>query len=258
MIHPSAIIHPGAELAEDVEIGPYAVIGANVRIGKRTWVGPHTVIEGWTEIGEDNRIFQMASIGAIPQDLKYHGEETHLKIGDRNTIREFTTLNLGTVTGDGITTVGNDNLFMAYTHVAHDCHIGNGVIMANLATLAGHITVEDHAILSGMSAVQQFLRIGAHAFIGGCTAVTRDIPPYTIVTGDRNEAHLRGLNLVGLKRHGFSDEVIANLKKAYKILVMSGLKVSEALERIKGEIPGSPQIDYFVSFIENSPKGICR
>ena len=258
MIHPTAILHPGAQIAPGVEIGPYAVIGEHVSIGTGTKVGPHTVIDGWTEIGENNTIFHMASVGAIPQDLKYRGEKTYLRIGNGNTIREFASLHLGTVTGDGETTVGDGNLIMAYSHVAHDCHIGNGVVMANAATLAGHVTVEDHAILGGLCAVLQFTRIGAHVMIGGATSVTLDIPPYTIVTGDRRESRLRGLNLVGLKRHGFADTTISGLKKAYKILALSGLKLAEAIEKMKAEVPPGPEVDHFISFIESSKRGVCR
>lgn len=258
MIHATAVVHPKAELDSDVEIGPYAIIGEHVKIGRGTKVGAHTVIDGWTTIGENNQIFHLASVGAVPQDLKYKGEETYLKIGDRNIIREFATLHLGTVTGDGETSVGSGNLFMAYSHVAHDCHIGNGVVMANAATLAGHVKVEDYAILGGLSAIHQFTRIGAHAMIGGGTLVGMDIPPYTISTGDRRDARLRGLNLVGLKRHNFSDEVIASLKKVYKILVLSDLKLKDALERIKNEVPSSPEVDHFITFVETAQRGICR
>jgi UDP-N-acetylglucosamine acyltransferase len=258
MIHPTAIVHPGAQIAQEAEIGPYVVIGEHVRIGRGTKVGPHTVIDGWTEIGEDNTIFHMASIGAVPQDLKYRGEETYLRIGNGNTIREFASLHLGTVTGDGETTVGNGNLLMAYSHVAHDCHVGNSVVMANAATLAGHVTVEDYAILGGLCAVLQFTRIGAHVMVGGATSVTMDVPPYTIVTGDRREVRLRGLNLVGLKRREFPESTIAGLKKAYKILALSGLKLTEAIERMKTEVPTSPEVEHFISFIESSKRGVCR
>jgi UDP-N-acetylglucosamine acyltransferase len=256
MIHPSAIVYPGAEIDVDVEIGPFAVIGANVKIGRGTKIGPSAVIQGWTEIGEDNQIFHLTSVGAIPQDLKYKGEETYLKIGNGNIIREFATIHPGTITGDGETTIGNGNLFMAYSHVAHDCHIGNKVIMANGATLAGHIYVEDHAILGGLSAVHQFARIGTHVMIAGGAMVGQDVPPYTMASGDR--ATLHGLNLVGLKRCGFSDEVIRDLKKAYKILVRSNLRVEEALVKIKSEIPSSSELNHFVEFVENAKRGICR
>jgi UDP-N-acetylglucosamine acyltransferase len=258
MIHTTAIIHPDAKIAEGVEIGPYAVIGEHVRIGKGTKVGSHTVIDGWTEIGEDNTIFHMASVGAVPQDLKYRGEQTWLRIGNGNTIREFASLHLGTVTGDSETTVGDGNLIMAYSHVAHDCHIGNGVILANAATLAGHVVIEDYAILGGLCAILQFTHIGAHVMIGGATTVTLDVPPYTILTGDRREARLRGLNLVGLKRRGFSDETISSLKKAYKILSLSGLRLAEAIEKMKADIPTSPEVEHFISFIESSKRGVCR
>ncbi|HKZ16059.1 MAG TPA: acyl-ACP--UDP-N-acetylglucosamine O-acyltransferase [Geobacteraceae bacterium] len=256
MIHPSAIVYPGAEIDVDVEVGPHAVIGENVKIGRGTRIGPSAVIQGWTEIGEENHIFHLSSVGAIPQDLKYKGEQTYLRIGNRNIIREFATIHLGTVTGDGETTIGDNNLFMAYCHVAHDCHIGNNVVMANGATLAGHITVEDHAILGGLSATHQFVRIGAHVMVGGGAMVGQDVPPYTMASGDR--ATLHGLNLVGLKRRGFSDEIIADIKKAYKILVRSNLRVEEALERIRNEIPMSPEIAHFVEFVESSERGICR
>lgn len=258
MIHPTAIIYDGAQVAPDAEIGPYAVIGANVKIGSGTTVGPHAVIDGWTEIGKNNRIFAMASVGAVPQDLKYKGEETYLRIGDGNTIREFATINLGTVTGDGETTIGNNNLFMAYSHVAHDCHIGNNVIMANSATLAGHITVEDFANIGGLSAVHQFTRIGAHCMIGGGTLVGRDVPPFTIAaTGNKRDAELRGVNLIGLKRRGVSDEAISSIKKAYMVFT-SDLKVPEALEKIKAEVAQTAEVAQFVAFIEASQRGTLR
>jgi UDP-N-acetylglucosamine acyltransferase len=258
MIHSSAIIYPGAQIDEGAEIGPYAVIGANVKIGKGTKVGPHAVIDGWTEIGENNTIFHMASVGAVPQDLKYKGEETYLKIGNGNTIREFATLHLGTVTGDGETTVGDNNLFMAYSHVAHDCHVGSNVVMANSATLAGHVTVQDYAILGGLCAIHQFVTIGESVMIGGGAMVGNDIPPYTILTGEGRELKLRGLNLIGLKRRGFSDETISALKKAYKILAFSEAKLAEVLERMRAEVPSTPEVEQFISFIENSKRGICR
>ncbi|RII27559.1 MAG: acyl-[acyl-carrier-protein]--UDP-N-acetylglucosamine O-acyltransferase [Geobacter sp.] len=258
MIHPSAVIQQGAELDSDVEIGPGVYIGPHVKIGRGTRVGPNAVIDGWTEIGRDNQIFHLASVGGIPQDLKYKGEETWLKIGDRNIIREFATLHPGTVTGDTETTVGDGNLFMAYSHVAHDCHVGNGVVMANGATLAGHVRVDDFAILGGLCAIHQFVRIGAHAMIGGGTMVGQDIPPFTIVTGDRKDVRLRGLNQVGLTRRGFSEENIATLKKAYRILVISKLRLVDALERIRHELPQTEEVKQLVEFIEQSQRGICR
>jgi UDP-N-acetylglucosamine acyltransferase len=256
MIHPTAIIHPGAGLDSDVTVGPYAVIGEHVTIGRGTSVGAHAVIDGWTEIGPDNRIFHLSSIGGIPQDLKYRGEQTWLRIGSGNIFREFVTIHPGTVTGDGETTIGSGNLFMAYCHAAHDCHIGDQVIMANGATLAGHVRVEDYAILGGLTAVHQHVVIGSHVMIGGGAMVGQDVPPYTIATGDR--ARLRGLNLVGLRRRGFSEETIALLKKAYRILVFSRLRIPEALARIRNELPAVPEIVRFVEFIETSERGICR
>lgn len=256
MIHPTAIVHPGAQLDVEVEIGPYAVIGEHVKIGKGTSIGPSAVIDGWTEIGENNRIFHLCSVGAVPQDLKYKGEETYLRIGNGNIIREFATIHLGTVTGDGETTIGDNNLFMAYCHVAHDCHIGSRVVMANGSTLAGHITVEDFAILGGLSAVHQFVRVGESVMIAGGAMVGQNVPPYTMASGDR--ATLHGLNLVGLRRRGFSEETIADLKKAYRILIRSGLRTEEALDRIRNEISQSPEVAHFVEFVEKSERGICR
>jgi len=256
MIHPTAIIDPKAELAENIEVGPYVVIGGNVTIGRGTVIGAHAVIDGWTRIGEDNRIFPMASVGGIPQDLKYKGEKTWLVIGDRNIVREFATLQPGTVTGIGETVIGCDNLFMAYCHVAHDCLIGNRVIMANGSTLAGHVLVEDFAILGGLSAIHQFVHIGESAMLSGGAMVGQDVVPYTIAAGDR--ARMRGLNVVGLRRRGFTEENIAILKKAYRILVFSRLKIKDALVRIRNELPPIPQLSHFVEFIEKSERGICR
>ncbi|MDA8414351.1 MAG: acyl-ACP--UDP-N-acetylglucosamine O-acyltransferase [Desulfobacteraceae bacterium] len=258
MIHPSAIIHEGAQLSDGVEIGPYVVIGNHVTIGKGTKIGPHTVIGDWTEIGENNQIYHMASVGPASQDLKYRGEECWTRIGDNNIIREFATIHRGTVTGIGETVIGSGNLFMAYSHVAHDCRIGNGVVMANAATLAGHVTIQDFVILGGLVAVHQFSTIGMHAMIGGGTLIGLDIPPYMIATLGKREAKLRGLNLVGLKRRGFSDDAILKLKKAYKTLFMAGLKLPDAIARIRAEITDSPEVDYLLAFIEQSERGITR
>src|SRR6056297_2806485 len=216
MIHSTALIAPGAKLDPSVEVGPYAVIGEHVSIGPGTTVGPHTVIEGHTRIGENNQIFQFASVGAIPQDLKFHGETSYLEIGDGNKIREFVTIHLGTEDGGGTTRIGNNNLFMAYAHVAHDCCIGNQVIMANAATLAGHVEVNDYAILGGLSAVHQFVRIGSHVMASGGSMIGQDVAPYLIVQGDR--AKPAGLNLTGLKRRGYSREALANIKAMYKLV----------------------------------------
>lgn len=258
MIHPTAIIDPTAELATDVEVGPYVIIGKHVTIGKGTNIGAHTVIGDWTEIGENNTIYHLASVGPAPQDLKYRGEECWTRIGNNNIIREFATIHRGTVTGISETVVGNNNLFMAYSHVAHDCRIGSRVVMANAATLAGHVTVEDDVILGGLVAVHQFSSIGAHAMVGGGTLVVLDIPPYTISTPGKRDARLRGLNLVGLKRRGFSEDAISKLKKAYKILFMAGMKLPDAIARIKAEISDCPEVDYLTSFIERSERGICH
>ncbi len=258
MIHPTAIIDPTATLATDAEIGPYVIIGKHVTIGKGTTIGAHTVVGDWTEIGENNQIYHLASVGPAPQDLKYRGEECWTRIGNNNIIREFATIHRGTVTGISETIVGDGNLFMAYSHVAHDCRIGNHVVMANSATLAGHVTVEDNVILGGLVAVHQFSTIGVHAMVGGGTLVVLDIPPYTISTPGKRDAKLRGLNLVGLKRRGFSDDAILKLKKAYKTLFMADLKLPDAIAKIKLEITGCPEVDYLLAFIERSERGICN
>ena len=256
MIHPTAIIQPGAKIAGNVSIGPFSVIGESVTIASGTTVGAHVVIEGWTEIGSDNQIYQFSSIGAAPQDLKYSGEQTYLKIGDRNRIREFTTLNRGTAEGGGVTSVGNDNLFMAYSHVAHDCIIHDHAILANGATLAGHVEIESSAILGGLSAVHQFCRIGCHTMISGGSMVAQDVPPYTVAQGDR--AKTVGLNLIGMKRRGFSEDTTRGIKKAYRMVFRSGMRLEEALDMIVDEIESTPELDHFVSFIKGSQRGIAR
>jgi UDP-N-acetylglucosamine acyltransferase len=259
MIHPTAIIDSTATLASDVEIGPFAIIGKYVSIGAGTSVGSHAVIGDWTEIGENNRIFHQSSVGAPPQDLKYKGEECWTRIGNNNMIREFATIHRGTVTGHAETVIGSNNMFMSYSHVAHDCVIGNGVVMANSATLAGHVTIEDNVILGGLVAVHQFTAIGMNAMVGGGTMVSLDILPYTIATSARRrDTKLRGLNLIGLKRRGFSPETINNLKKTYRTLFMADLKLVDAIARIKEEITGCPEVDYLMAFIANSKRGICR
>jgi len=256
MIHPTAIIQPGAKIADNVSVGPYTVIGEHVVVGPGTTIASHVVIEGWTEIGSDNRIFQFSSIGADPQDLKYAGQKTYLKIGDRNRFREFTTLNRGTAEGGGLTTVGNDNLFMAYSHVAHDCIVHDHAVLANGATLAGHVEVESSAILGGLVAVHQFCRVGCHTMISGGSMVNQDIPPYTIAQGDR--AKTVGLNLIGLKRCGFSEGTIRGIKRAYRLVFRSGLNLEGALQKISDEIEMSPELDHFVSFIKDSQRGIAK
>lgn len=253
-IHPTAIVDSSAELAEGVSVGPYSIIHGQVVVGCDTEIGPHVVIKEYTTIGDRCRIFQFAALGEIPQDLKFVGERSHLVIGDDNTIREFSTMHRGTAGGGGITRVGNGNLFMAYTHVAHDCIIGDGVIMSNAASLAGHIIVEDKAILGGFVAVHQFSRIGRHAFIGGASAVTRDVPPYTMAVGNR--AKLVGLNLVGLKRSGFSDATIQALRQAYELLFASGLNLKEAVTQVRENFPQIPEIQHLLWFVESSERGL--
>lgn len=255
-IHPSAVVMRGAELDSGVEVGPYAVIGPKVYIGKGTWVGPHAVIEGNTTIGKYNRVFQFASVGAIPQDLKYQGEESTLTIGNYNTIREFATLNPGTTGGGMVTRVGDHNLFMVYSHVAHDCQIGNHTVMANSATLGGHVILEDYVIVGGLVGIHQFVRVGESAILGAGAMVSLDVPPYCSATGDR--AHLFGLNLVGLKRRGFSASQIVGLKKAYRILFLSKLPLTQALQRLRSEGSPAPEVSHLIAFIENSQRGICR
>jgi UDP-N-acetylglucosamine acyltransferase len=255
-VHPTAVVHPGARLHESVEVGPYSVIGERVTIGAGSRVGPHVVIDGRTTIGERNRIFPFASVGGAPQDLKYAGEDTELIIGDGNTIRESATLNIGTVGGGGVTRVGSNNLFMAYSHVAHDCVVGNGCIIANSVALAGHVTLEDFVILGGLAAVHQFTRLGKHAFIAGGSMVVMDVPPYCTAQGDR--AELAGLNVVGLQRHGFSEEQIGRIKEAYKVLFRSKLQLAEAVARLKAEMGGQSEIDYLVDFVSQSKRGLTR
>jgi len=254
LIHPTAIVDQTVELGRGVAVGPYSFIQGQVVIGDETQIGSHVVIKGFTTIGARCRIFQFAVLGEIPQDLKFKGEESHLVIGDHNTIREFATMHRGTAGGGGVTRIGRDNLFMAYTHVAHDCQVGNGVIMSNAATLGGHISVEDHAILGGLSAVHQFCRIGRHAFVGGCSAVHRDVPPYAMAVGNR--AKLVGLNLVGLKRQGFTDATLQGLKRAYELLFLSDLNQKEAMERIRQEYPQVPEVQHLLKFLETSERGL--
>jgi UDP-N-acetylglucosamine acyltransferase len=253
-IHPTALVDPAAELASGVTVGPYSIIEGRVTIGPGTRIGPHVIIRDFTTIGANCRIFQFAVLGEIPQDLKFQGEESSLIIGDNNTIREFATMHRGTAGGGGVTRVGDNNLFMAYTHIAHDCLVGNGVIMSNAATLGGHILVEDHAILGGLSAVHQFCHIGRHAFIGGCSAVHRDVPPYAMAVGNR--AKLVGLNLVGLKRKGFTEGALQALKRAYELLFLSDLNLKEAMDRVRQEFPDIPEIQHLLRFIETSERGL--
>lgn len=256
MRHPTAIIHPNANLAGDVEVGAYSIIGEHVEIGPGSWIGPHVVMEGHTRIGKNNRIFQFCSVGAIPQDKKYAGEPTRLEIGDNNTIREFCTLNTGTVQDEGVTRIGNDNWIMAYVHVAHDCQIGSNTIMANGATLGGHVHVGDWVFLGGLSGVHQFVRIGAHAMTGFQTRLSQDLPPY--VTAADNPAAAHGINSEGLKRRGFSGSSIMAIKHAYKTLYKSGLTLSDAITAIQLQAAEHAELQMMVDFLAASTRGIIR
>lgn len=255
-IHPTAILAPDVQLGDGVEIGPYSIIGSDVVIGKNTVIGPHVVIDDYTRIGEGCRIFQFCSIGALPQDLKFGGEKTRVVIGNFNTIREFVTIHRSTLADIGVTILGDHNLIMAYCHIAHNCKLGNHVIMSNVATLAGHVHVEDYAIISGLTGVHQFSTIGAHAFIGGASGVAKDIPPYTLANG--NHTKLFGLNLIGLQRRGFSEETIKALKDAYRIVFRSDMLLGAALEKVQNEVEDFPEVHYFINFIKESKRGICR
>ena len=257
MIHPTAIVDRMAEIGEGVEIGPYSVIEKDVSIGDGTRIGPHVIIREGTQIGKGCQIFQFASIGEAPQFLGYKGEKTFLQVGDRNIMREFVTLHRGTVKGGGKTLIGNDNYFMAYCHVAHDCQIGNEVIMANGASLGGHIVIESGAIIGGLAAIHQFCRVGTYAIIGGLTGVIMDIPPYTKAQGDR--AKLFGLNTIGLKRANFSEETLKALKKAYRIIFRSSLSLEKAIRRVgEDDIFQIPEVQHLLQFIQHSKRGICR
>lgn len=255
-IHKTAIIDPKAVIDEGVSIGPFCIVGEGVKLKKGTRLMSNVMIEGNTEIGEGCQIYPFASIGLPPQDLKYKGEKTGVKIGNNNVIREYMTIHRGSVGGDGLTEIGNDNFLMAYVHVAHDCKIGDSVIMANLATLAGHVVVEDYAYIGGLVVVHQFTRIGAYAMVGGFSGIGQDIPPYTMASGPR--AKLFGLNSVGLKRHGFTDSTINELKKAYKILFREKLTLKEALKKVQKEFSHSKEIKHLVEFIEKNTRGVCR
>jgi UDP-N-acetylglucosamine acyltransferase len=255
-IHPTAIIDSKAEIEKGVSIGPFCIIKEDVKIKKGTKLISNVIIEGDTEIGENCVIYPFTTIGLPPQDLKYKGEKTGVKIGNNNIIREYITIHRASVSGDGITSIGDNNFLMAYVHIAHDCKIGSSIIMANLATLAGHVVVEDYAIIGGLVAIHQFTRIGAYAMVGGFSGVGQDIPPYTMASGAR--AKLFGLNTIGLKRHGFSEETINNLKKAYKILFREKLTLKEAFKKIQDNIPQSKEINHLIEFIKQNKRGICR
>jgi len=256
MIHPSAIVHRGARLAPDVEVGPFSVIGEHVEVGAGSFIGSHVVLDGHTRIGQRNTIWHFVSIGAPPQDKKYKGEPTGVEIGDRNTFREFCTINRGTVQDAGVTRIGNDNWIMAYVHFAHDCQIGNNAIFANLAQIAGHVSVGDWAILGGNTQAHQFVQIGAHSFTGMGTYLAQDLPPYVTAAG--NMARPFGINKEGLKRRGFSPEAIAGLKRAYKTLYRKGLTLEEALAELKAHAAACREVQPLLDFIARSKRGIIR
>lgn len=255
-VHPTAVVDPGAQLADDVTVGPFAIIGADVEVGAGTEIGAAAQIHGPTRIGRGNRIFAQACVGFDPQDLKFHGERSYLEIGDENTIREFATLHRGTELGGGVTRVGNGNLFMAYTHVAHDCIIGDRTIFGNASTLAGHVEVADDAILSAFCAVHQFCRIGRHAYIGGYTVVTMDALPYAKTVGLK--AVCLGINRIGLQRRGFEEDRLRVLESAYRTVVRSGLGTSDALAKLREEHGADAEIAYLIEFIESSQRGILK
>lgn len=255
-IHPTAIVHPGARIGADVEIGPYSIVGEHVEIGDRTWIGPHVVVTGRTRIGVDNRFFQFSSIGEAPQDKKYAGEPTRLEIGDRNTIREFCTFNCGTAQDAGVTRLGNDNWIMAYVHVAHDCQVGSNTIFANDTQLAGHVHVGDWVILGGFTGVHQFVRIGAHSMTAVGTKLVQDLPPYVMASG--NPAAPHGINSEGLKRRGFSPESVMAIRRAYKTLYKSGLRLEEARDAIHAEIAAVPELAPLHDFLAQPGRGIVR
>lgn len=254
MIHSTAIIDPQAQIAKNVQIGAYSIIGSEVEIGDGTWIGPHVVIKGPTKIGRDNKIFQFSSIGEDPQDLKFKGEKTFLQIGDRNIIRECCTFNRGTAQDKIYTRIGNDNLFMAYVHIAHDCAIGNNTIFANNASLAGHVSVANYATLSAFSGVFQFCRIGAHSFVATNSVIIKDVPPYFKVSGYYAKPY--GLNTVGLQRRGFEEEVLLELRRAYKIIYRRGFTIAQAILELQKM--ARPEIDELAQFIKSSQTGIVR
>jgi len=256
MIHPTAIIAESATVAEGVEIGPYSIIGEEVEIGAGTKVAAHVVINGPTVIGADNQIYQFSSIGEVPQDKKYEGEATKLTIGDRNTFFEGCTVSRGTVQDDGVTTIGDENWVMAYVHIAHDCHVGNHTIFANNATLAGHVHIGDWAILGGFAGTHQFCRIGAHSFLGAYSNTNRDVPAYTTVTGQPSEP--RGINSEGLRRRGFTQDQIRNIKNAYRLVYRQGLKLNEAIAEIEGRVAEQPELRLFLESLTVTGRGLIR
>jgi len=255
-IHPSAVVHPGARLADDVEVGPYSVVGADAEIGEGCWVGAHVVIDGHVRIGRRNRIFHFASIGAAPQDKKYKGEPTRVEIGDDNTIREYVTINRGTAQDTGVTRIGNENWIMAYVHFANDCEVGSKTIFANCTQLAGHVTVEDWVIFGATTLVHQFVRIGAHAFTGMGSFISQDVPPYVMAAGQMASPY--GINSEGLRRRGFSAQTIQAIKRAYRTLYRSGLSLEAAKRELEVQSQACPEIRLIVDFLSISKRGIAR
>ncbi len=251
-----AVVDSSARIGNEVSIGPFSVIGPQVEIDDGTWIGPHVVINGPTRIGKDNRIFQFASVGEIPQDKKFHGENSSLEIGDRNTIREFATINRGTSDGGGVTRIGNDNWLMAYIHIAHDCVVGNNTIFANSASIAGHVRIDDHVILGGFTLVHQFCSIGQHAFTGMGSAISKDVPPFLMVNG--NPAAPHGLNNEGIKRRNFTKETQQALRDAYKLIYRAGLTLEEAKIQLKQLAYAHPEVKLMLDFIEEAKRGIIR
>jgi UDP-N-acetylglucosamine acyltransferase len=256
MIHPQAIVDAKARIASDVHIGPWSIIGADVEIDTGTWIGPHVLIKGHTKIGKNNKFFQFSSIGEEPQDKKYAGEETYLNIGDNNIVREFCTLNRGTAQGGGVTNVGSYNLFMAYTHIAHDCQVGNHTILANSVSLGGHVVVQDYAIIGGLAGIHQFCQLGASSFVAKGSMIDKDVLPYVLVAG--NSASVYGLNIVGLKRRNFSAETIQLLQRAYKIIYRNDLTVQEAIPQLQQMLTDCPEVQQLIDFLQQATRGIVR
>ena len=256
MIHPTALVDPGARIGDNVSIGAYSIIGPEVEIGDGTTIGPHVIIESHTRIGKDNRIWQFASLGAAPQDKKFHGESSRLEIGDRNVIREFVSFNRGTSDGGGVTRIGDDNWLMAYVHIAHDCVVGNNTIFSNASSLAGHVTVDDWVILGGFTLVHQFCQIGAHAFTAMGAIINRDVPPYVTVAGSFAEP--KGINSEGLRRRGYSQERIMSIKRAYRTLYNSGLPLSDARAELARAAETAPDVKLMLDFIERSQRSLVR
>lgn len=255
-IHETAIVSPEAKLGLNVEIGPYAIIGDNVEIGDGTVVGPHAVISGWTIIGKNNKIGIGATVGSDPQDLKYGGEKTYLFIGDDNIIREYAAIHRGTEGGGGETRIGNGNLIMTYVHVGHDCKIGNRCVIVSGAALAGHVIIEDRAVIGGMSGIHQFCRVGSLAMVGALTKVSQDVPPFMTVDG--HPARVAGINVVGLRRNGVAPEVRSEIKKAFRLLYRSGLNVTQAIQKMEQDLANYPETDHFIRFLHQAERGVCQ